>query len=50
MKKVSLDTWIQLIGMLGIMGSLVFVDLELRQSQRIALANMEQRRSLLTAK
>ena len=42
MKKVSLDTWIQLVGMLGIMGSLVFVGLEMRQTQRIALASQVQ--------
>ena len=37
MKKVSLDTWIQLIGMLGILGGLVFVGLEMKQSQIIAI-------------
>ena len=45
MKKVSLDTWIQLLGMVGLLGGLIFVGLELRQTQRIALAEMEQRRS-----
>ena len=34
-----------LLGILGVIGSLVFVGLELRQTQRIALADMEQRRS-----
>lgn len=43
--KVSFDTWIQLLGAIGVIGSLVFVGLELQQSQRIALAEMEQRRS-----
>ena len=38
MKKVSLDVFIQLIGMLGIFGGLVFVGLEMRQSQQFALA------------
>ena len=33
------------LGVLGVIGSLVFVGLELRQTQRIALAEMEQRRS-----
>ena len=33
------------LGILGVIGSLVFVGLELRQTQRIALADMEQRRS-----
>ena len=43
--KVSFDTWIQLVGMLGVLGGLVFVGLEMRQTQRMALAEMEQRRS-----
>ena len=38
MKKVSLDTWIQLLGMVGLLGGLIFVGLEMRQSQRIAMA------------
>jgi len=33
------------LGVLGVIGSLIFVGLELRQTQRIALADMEQRRS-----
>ena len=44
MKKVSLDTWIQLIGMLGVLGGLVFVGLEMRQSQTIALATQVRAR------
>ena len=46
MKKVSLDTWIQLLGMVGLLGGLVFVGLEMRQSQRIALADTEQQRAI----
>ena len=46
MKKVSLDTWIQLLGMFGLLGGLVFVGLEMRQSQRIALADTEQQRAI----
>ena len=38
MKKVSLDVWIQLIGVLSVLSGLVFVGLEMRQSQQIALA------------
>ena len=40
MKKVqvSFDTWIQLLGMLGVLGGLVFVGLEMQQTQTIALA------------
>ena len=45
MKKVSLDTWIQLLGMLGLLGGLVFVGLEMQQSQRIALAAQVQARA-----
>ena len=36
--KVSFDTWIQLLGMVGVLGGLVFVGLEMQQTQRIALA------------
>ena len=45
MKKVSLDTWIQLLGMLGILGGLIFVGLEMQLNQRIALAAQHQARS-----
>ena len=45
MQKVSLDTWIQLLGMVGLLGGLVFVGAELRQSQRIALAAQVQARA-----
>ena len=47
MKKVSLDTWIQLIGIIGIIASLLFVGLEMRQSQKIALAAQQQERASL---
>ena len=39
MKKVGLDTWIQLIGLLSVVGGLLFVGIEMRQTQRIALAS-----------
>ena len=45
MKKINLDTWIQLIGMLGVLAGLVFVGLELQQSQQIAMANAIQGRN-----
>ena len=35
--KVRIEVWIQLIGMLGVLGGLVFVGLEMRQSQLIAI-------------
>ena len=47
MKKVSLDVWIQLLGMIGIIFSLIFVGLEMRQSQRIALAGQTQERTAM---
>ena len=45
MKKVGLDTLVQLLGMLGVIASLAFVGLEMRQSQRIALLSQIQERS-----
>ena len=47
MKKIGFDVWIQLLGMLSIVASLVFVGLEMRQSQRIAIAGQQQARSAL---
>ena len=44
-KKVSLDTWIQLFGMIGLLGGLVFVGLEMRQSQQIAIVGQVQARN-----
>ena len=45
MKKVSLDTWIQLLGMIGLLGGLIFVGLEMQQTQMIALASQMQSRN-----
>jgi hypothetical protein len=45
MKKVSLDIWLQTLGMLGVLGGLVFVGLEMQQSQRIAIAGQIQARN-----
>ena len=45
MKKVSLDVWIQSIGMLSIVASLIFVGLEMRQTQQIAIAGQVQARA-----
>ena len=44
MKKVSLDVWIQLIGILSIVASLIFVGLEMQQTQRIAIASAQEAR------
>ena len=43
--KVSFDTWIQLLGMVGVLGGLVFVGLEMQQTQRIAIAGQTQARN-----
>ena len=47
MRRVSLDTWIQLLGMLSVVAGLVFVGLEMQQTQRIALASQLQARTEL---
>ena len=44
MDKARMNAFIQLFGILGIIGSLLFVGLEMRQSQRIALAAQQQSR------
>lgn len=44
---VSFTRVINFLGIFGIIGSLVFVGLELRQSQRIALAAQQQERAAL---
>ena len=43
--KVSFDTWIQLLGMVGVLGGLVFVGLEMQQTQQIAIAGQVQART-----
>jgi hypothetical protein len=43
--RVNFDTWIQLLGMTGVLGGLIFVGLEMRQSQQIALAAQQQART-----
>ena len=45
MKKIDVQDLIQLLGMVGIIGSLIFVGLEMRQSQRIALAAQQTERT-----
>ena len=42
MKKINLDTWIQLIGMLSVVAGLIFVGIEMRQTQQVALAAQQQ--------
>lgn len=45
MRKLDIQDLIQLIGMVGIIGSLIFVGLEMRQTQRIAIASQVDARS-----
>tara|TARA_B100000886_G_scaffold319574_1_gene260427 strand:+ start:651 stop:896 length:246 start_codon:yes stop_codon:yes gene_type:complete len=47
MKKIAIEDLIQLLGMVGIIGSLIFVGLEMRQSQRIAMAGQQMERTAL---
>ena len=47
MRKIPIESLIQLLGMVGIIGSLIFVGLEMRQSQRIALATQQQTRAAI---
>ena len=50
MKKVSLDTWIQLIGLISVLGGLVFVGLQMEQTQKIAIAGQVQARAEMNVK
>ena len=45
MKKIDINLLIQLLGMVGIICSLIFVGLEMRQTQRIAIAGQQQARA-----
>ena len=45
MKKINLDTWIQLIGMLSVVAGLIFVGIETRQTHQVALAAQQQQRA-----
>ena len=47
MKKVDINILIQLLGMLSVLAGLLFVGLEMRQSQRIALAEQQQQRAAM---
>ena len=46
MRKIEINDLIQLLGMLGIISSLLFVGLEMRLSQRIAQARQQQDRTV----
>ena len=45
MRKVNFDAWVQLIGMISIVASLIFVGMQMQQSQTIALAAQQQSRT-----
>ena len=36
MNKIELNDWLQILGMVGLIASLIFVGLELRQNQQVA--------------
>jgi len=44
MKRIDIQDLIQLLGKVGVIGSLIFVGLEMRQSQMIAQAGQNQER------
>ena len=45
MESAKLNDWLQVIGLFGVIASLVFVGFQLRQDHRIALANTYQART-----
>ena len=47
MDKANTNFGVQLLGVLGVIGSLIFVGLELQQTQRVAIAGQQQARSAL---
>ena len=47
MRKIDIQDLIELLGIVGIIGSLIFVGLEMRQSQRIEIAGQQLGRSAL---
>ena len=42
MRKIPIESLIQLLGMLGVIGSLIFVAMQMRQSHLFALAAQQQ--------
>ena len=45
MNSQRLNDWLQVVGLFGVIGSLIFVGLQLRQTQAIALSETYQNRS-----
>jgi hypothetical protein len=48
MTRISIENLIQLLAMIGIIGSLIFVGLKMRQSPRIAMAGQQMKRTAIT--
>lgn len=49
MDSAKLNDWLQVVGLFGLMASLVFVGIQLRQDHKIALANTYQARTATLA-
>ena len=49
MRKIDIQDLIELLGIVGIIGSLIFVGLEMRQSQRISMAGQQMERTAISA-
>ena len=47
MKSSQFREWLEVVGVFGVIASLVFLGMELRQSQKIAIADAYQQRSAL---
>ena len=47
MDKMKLNEWLQVVGLFGVIASLVFVGLEIQQSRQIAVADIYQQRAAL---
>ena len=45
METSKISDWLQVVGLFGVMASLVFVGLQMKQTQEIALSNIYQSRS-----
>ena len=45
LRKINLDTWIQLIGMLSVVAGQIFVGIKMLQTQQVALAAQHQQRA-----
>ena len=49
MKSGRLENWLQIIGLFGVIGSLMFVGLQMKQDREIAMAEMWQARTATVA-